>query len=56
MARVKAFLKNERTGTIESLKLLHAFTFNTTWSAKTIDAHGTRMLQLLSDSYPQVDP
>ena len=51
MARVKAFLKNERTGTIESLKLLHAFTFNTTWSAKTIADHGTQMLQLLSDSY-----
>ena len=51
MARVKAFLKNERTGTIESLKLLHAFTFNTTWSAETIADHGTQMLQLLSDSY-----
>ena len=40
-----------RTGTIESLKLLHAFTFNTTWSAETIADHGTQMLQLLSDSY-----
>lgn len=54
-ARVEAFLDNSRSGSIESLKMLHAFTFNKTWNAESIKKHGETMFQILKQSYPDSD-
>lgn len=50
-ARVKAHLEGSRSGSIESLKMLHAFTFNNIWNENAIKAHGELMLKYLHDSY-----
>lgn len=50
-ARVEAHLDGSRGGPIESLKMLHAFTFNKIWNEKTIKEHGELMLKYLLDSY-----
>ena len=50
-ARVESFLSSSRSGSIESLKMLHAFVFNKTWSEDAIKKHGEKMLNLLKDSY-----
>mgnify|MGYP002626239630 CR=1 FL=1 len=50
-ARVESFLEGSRSGSIESLKMLHAFTFNTAWSLEAIKEHGETMFDLLLNSY-----
>ncbi len=50
-ARVESFLDSSRSGSIESLKMLHAFTFNQSWSLDAINEHGKVMFDLLIDSY-----
>ena len=50
-ARVESFLDSSRSGSIESLKMLHAFTFNKTWSLEAIKEHGRQMFELLLQSY-----
>lgn len=50
-ARVESFLDSSRSGSIESLKMLHAFTFNKTWSLESIKEHGKQMFELLLQSY-----
>lgn len=50
-ARVESFLDSSRIGSIESLKMLHAFTFNKTWSLEAIKEHGKQMFELLIQSY-----
>lgn len=50
-ARVEAHLEGSRSGSIENLKMLHAFTFNEKWDEKTIKEHGELMLKYLYDSY-----
>ena len=50
-ARVESFLEGSRSGSIESLKMLHAFTFNTVWSLEAIREHGKAMFDLLLKSY-----
>lgn len=50
-ARVEAHLEGSRGGSIESLKMLHAFTFNENWDEKAIKDHGELMLKYLQDSY-----
>lgn len=50
-ARVEAHLEGSRGGAIESLKMLHAFTFNENWDEKAIKNHGELMLKYLQDSY-----
>lgn len=50
-ARVDSFLDSSRSGSIESLKMLHAFTFYKTWSLDSIKEHGKAMYDLLIDSY-----
>lgn len=50
-ARVEAHLEGSRSGSIESLKMLHAFTFNSIWNERTIKEHGELMLKYLQDSY-----
>lgn len=42
-ARVESFLDSSRSGSIESLKMLHAFTFNKSWSLEAIKEHGDTM-------------
>ena len=48
-ARVEAHLEGSRGGSIESLKMLHAFTFNENWDEKAIKDHGELMLKYLQD-------
>ncbi len=50
-ARVDSFLDSSRSGSIESLKMLHAFTFYKTWSLDAIKEHGRAMYDLLTESY-----
>lgn len=50
-ARVESFLDSSRSGSIESLKMLHAFTFNKTWSLDAIKEHGKAMFDILLNSY-----
>lgn len=50
-ARVESFLNSSRSGSIESLKMLHAFTFNKAWSLEAIKEHGKQMFELLIQSY-----
>lgn len=50
-ARVESFLDNSRSGSIESLKMLHAFTFNKSWSLEAIKEHGDTMFNILLQSY-----
>lgn len=50
-ARVESFLNKSRSGSIESLKMLHAFTFNKFWTLETIKEHGKAMFSLLMQSY-----
>lgn len=54
-ARVESFLNNSRSGSIESLKMLHAFTFNKSWSIEAIKEHGNAMFNILLNSYDNVD-
>lgn len=54
--RVESHIEESRTGTIESLKLLLAFTMNKTWNLETIAQHGDRSHKLLLESYsPEVE-
>ena len=50
-ARVKEHLNQSRSGSIESLKMLHAFTFNDTWNKELAEKHGKLMIELLKSSY-----
>ena len=50
-ARVESFLDSSRSGSIESLKMLHAFTFYKIWSLDAIKEHGEAMYDILLDSY-----
>lgn len=50
-ARVESFLDSSRSGSIESLKMLHAFTFNKSWSLEAIKEHGDTMYKILLQSY-----
>lgn len=50
-ARVESFLDSSRSGSIESLKMLYAFTFNKTWGLEAIQEHGKVMFELLLHSY-----
>lgn len=50
-ARVESFLDSSRSGSIESLKMLHAFSFNQIWSREAIQKHGQLMFNLLLESY-----
>lgn len=50
-ARVESFLDSSRSGSIESLKMLHAFTFNKSWSLEAIKKHGDTMYKILLQSY-----
>lgn len=50
-ARVESFLDSSRSGSIESLKMLHAFTFNKVWNLDAIKEHGRIMFELLLKSY-----
>lgn len=50
-ARVESFLDSSRSGSIESLKMLHAFTFNKSWSLEAIKEHGDTMFKILLQSY-----
>lgn len=50
-ARVESFLDSSRSGSIESLKMLHAFTFYNVWSSEAIHEHGKVMFDLLLRSY-----
>lgn len=50
-ARVESFLDSSRSGAIESLKMLHAFTFNKSWSLEAIKEHGDTMFKILLQSY-----
>ncbi len=50
-ARVESFLDSSRSGSIESLKMLHAFTFYNTWNLDAINEHGRAMFELLLQSY-----
>ena len=50
-ARVKEHLNRSRSGSIESLKMLHAFTFNDTWNKDLAEKHGKSMIELLKSSY-----
>lgn len=50
-ARVESFLDSSRSGSIESLKMLHAFTFNKSWSLDAIKEHGDTMYKILLQSY-----
>lgn len=50
-ARVESFLDSSRSGSIESLKMLHAFTFNKVWNFDAIEEHGRAMFELLLKSY-----
>ncbi len=50
-ARVESFLDSSRSGSIESLKMLHAFTFNKTWNLEAIREHGKIMFDILCRSY-----
>ena len=52
-ARVEAHLEGNRGGSIESLKMLHAFTFNKTWNKTAIQKHEEIMIEFLMNSYPQ---
>lgn len=54
-ARVESFLDSSRSGSIESLKMLHAFTFNKSWSIEAIKEHGNAMFNILLNSYDNVD-
>ena len=54
-ARVESFLDSSRSGSIESLKMLHAFTFNKSWSIEAIKEHGNAMSNILLNSYDNVD-
>ena len=52
-ARVESFLDSSRSGSIESLKMLHAFTYNKVWNQETIHEHGKVMFDLLLNSYAE---
>ena len=52
-ARVESFLDSSRSGSIESLKMLHAFTYNKVWNQETIHEHGRAMFNLLLNSYAE---
>ncbi len=52
-ARVESFLDSSRSGSVESLKMLHAFTFNKIWNLDTIKEHGKIMYNLLRSSYDE---
>ena len=50
-ARIESFLDGSRSGSLESLKMLHAFTFNKSWSLDAIEKHGETMFNILLNSY-----
>ena len=54
-ARVESFLDSSRSGSIESLKMLHAFSFNKSWSIEAIKEHGNAMFNILLNSYDNED-
>ena len=50
-ARVDAHLQGSRSGSIESLKMLLAFTFYDEWNEKAISEHGEQAYEILKNSY-----
>lgn len=50
-ARVDAHLQGSRSGSIESLKMLLAFTFYDEWNEKAISEHGEQAYEILQNSY-----
>jgi len=53
--RVESFIAESRTGTIESLKLLLAFSTNDVWDLKRIENHGLITYKMLLDSFNELN-
>ena len=52
-AHVKSYCDRSFNGSIESLKLLAAFSKHDIWNEQSIKEHQEEMYKILSDSYPQ---
>ncbi len=50
-AHVEAFINGSKNGTIESLKMLKIYKFDT-WTEKNLKEHSTEMIKILIDSFP----